>query len=99
MPGIRQREGLIARVSQIRRAAAATASDEASLNEPARLHALTPQAMETRITHLEEMLEGLQDAMHRESVRQSKRLADLEAQVEPGALAVALSRDVRDRGL
>jgi len=99
VPEIRQREGLIARVSQIRRAAAVSASDAASLNDPAQSPALTPRAMEARITHLEEMLEGLQDAMHRESVRQSRRLADLEAQVEPGALAVALSRDVRDRRL
>lgn len=94
MPGIRQRERLIARVSQIRAAAASDASG----SEPAR-SAVTLQALESRIAHLEALLEGFQDSVHRESARQSKRIADVEAQIEPEALAVALSRDERERGL
>ncbi len=94
MPGIRQRERLIARVSQIRAAAAS----DASSSEPAR-SAVTLQALESRIAHLEALLEGFQDSVHRESARQSKRIADVEAQIEPEALAVALSRDERERGL
>jgi hypothetical protein len=57
------------------------------------------QSLERRVAHLEELLEGLQDAMYREATRQSKRIADLEARLEPSALAVALSRDARERGL
>ncbi len=95
MPGIRQRERLIARVSQIRRAAAAS---DASNNEPARA-AVTVRALEDRIAHLEALLEGFQDSVHRESARQAKRISDLEAQIEPEALAVALSKDERERGL
>jgi hypothetical protein len=37
--------------------------------------------------------------VHRESARQSKRIAELEARTEPAALAIALSRNTRDRGL
>ncbi len=90
-----EREGLIARIRQTRR-----------LVDPASPTSTTPEAdagrvraLETRISHLEALLEGLQDAVHRESARQSKRIAELEARTEPAALAVALSRNARDRGL
>ena len=56
------------------------------------------RALEARISHLEALLEGLQDSVHRESARQSKRIAELEARTEPAALAVALSRNARNRG-
>ncbi len=51
------------------------------------------------MAHLEQLLEGLQDSVHRESLRQDKRIAELEAQIQPAALGEALSRDARDRGL
>lgn len=57
------------------------------------------RALEARITQLEQMLQGLQDSVHRESVRQSKRIAELEARVQPAAISKALSEDARDRGL
>lgn len=57
------------------------------------------QSLERRIAHLEELLEGLQDAVYRETTRQRKQISDLEARTEPAALAVALSRDARERGL
>ena len=44
-------------------------------------------------------MEGLQDSIYRESERQSKRLTELEARIEPAALSVALSTDARERGL
>jgi hypothetical protein len=37
--------------------------------------------------------------VYRESQRQDKRLADLEAQIEPAALAAELSKHARDHGL
>lgn len=59
----------------------------------------TMPALAARVVHLEELLEGLQDSVHRETERQGRRIADLEARLEPSALAVALSRDSRERGL
>ncbi|HTC72351.1 MAG TPA: hypothetical protein VK655_05645 [Solirubrobacteraceae bacterium] len=55
--------------------------------------------LEERIAHLEHLLEGLQDSVHRESERQGKRIAELEARIEPGALGEAMSKDARERGL
>jgi hypothetical protein len=37
--------------------------------------------------------------VHRESLRHSDRIAELEARLEPSALAVALSTNARQRGL
>lgn len=95
MPGMRQREGLIARVRQIRVTVAADdARAAAQPDAPPTLRELAE-----RIGHLEDQLRGLQDSVHRENVRYDSRLAELEARTEPAALAVALSRDARERGL
>ena len=56
-------------------------------------------ALEVRMAHLEQLVEGLQDSVHREMLRHEKRIADLEARIEPAELGKALSRDARDRGL
>ena len=48
---------------------------------------------------LEKLIEGLQDSVHRESERQGRLIAELQEQVEPGAMGAALSRDARERGL
>jgi hypothetical protein len=87
-----EREGLIARVRALRRAKAPSPADP-------REEVPEVQTLETRVAHLEELVEGLQDSIHRESVRLTKRVTDLEAKIEPSALAVALSRDARERGL
>jgi hypothetical protein len=79
------------------RRASADASTPATEPSPPPSDALA--ALEARVAHLEGLLEGLQDSVHRESTRQRKQIADLEAQLEPAALAVALSRDARQRGL
>jgi hypothetical protein len=89
---VRDREGLIARIRQIRRAAAATPT-----SAPAAAADL--QALERRVAHLERMVEGFQDSVHRESQRHDKRIADLEARMQPAAIGAALSRDARERGL
>jgi hypothetical protein len=57
------------------------------------------RSLETRVEHLEKLLEGLQDSVHRETERQGKLIAELQARVEPGTMGAALSRDARDRGL
>ena len=94
---LREREGLIARIRQIRRTAAAS-------RQPATPGRGSPEqdaipALEARISHLEQLLQGLQDSVHREATRQGKRIADLETRIEPAALGRALSKDARQRGL
>jgi uncharacterized coiled-coil protein SlyX len=92
-----EREGLIARIRQIRRAAAAAPeAHEGSASGPARDDL---QELEARIAHLEQLVQGLQDSVHRESSRHAKRIAELEARIQPGALGKALSDDARARGL
>lgn len=59
----------------------------------------TIASLAARIAHLETQIEGLQDAVHREGTRQNRRITELEARTEPAALAVALDRDQRERGL
>jgi uncharacterized coiled-coil protein SlyX len=94
---MREREGLIARIRQIRRvaaraekrSAAATASQDAS----------EIRALETRVAHLEQLVEGLQDSVYRESERNRKMVAELQAKIRPATLRAALSKDARERGL
>lgn len=91
----REREGLLARVRHMHRVAAATTEPISTGNSPQDdLTALTE-----RVKHLEQQLAGLQDSVHRESLRQSQRLTELEAQIKPAAMRVALSDDARERGL
>jgi hypothetical protein len=90
------REGLIARIRQVRRLATVRdqPSSDASGAESDRL-----QALEARVAHVEQLLEGLQDSVHRESERHAKLIAALETRVEPGAMGAALAEDARNRGL
>jgi hypothetical protein len=98
---VREREGLIARISQIRRATADAAERRTSAE--AESAAATEQdqirALEARVSELEDMLQGLQDSVHRESLRTNKRIVGLESQIQPAALSRALSEDARERGL
>ena len=57
------------------------------------------EALEERVDQLEALLEGLQDAVHRESVREEERIGALEKRTEPSEISRALSRDARERGL
>lgn len=93
---IREREGLIARIRLIRRTASTASETRRPAADPERaeLHAL-----EARITQLEQLVQGLQDSVHRESSRLGSRLGELEAQIQPAALGKALSEDARNRGL
>jgi hypothetical protein len=57
------------------------------------------EVLEERADQLEALLEGLQDAVHRESVREGGLIEALEKKSEPAELSRAISRDARDRGL
>jgi hypothetical protein len=93
---VREREGLIARIRQIRRAGSPAQRTPQAPVDPTRD---SIRALEERLEHLERLLEGLQDSVHRDSIRYGKRIAELEARIEPAALGKALSKDARDRGL
>ncbi len=91
------RDGLIARIRHLR--SVARAVDEAALRPPTNPEHDELDALEARVRHVEQLLQGLQDSVHRESTRISNRVAELEARVEPAALGRALSEDARNRGL
>jgi hypothetical protein len=93
---VREREGLIARIRQLRRLAAADDRSESRAPgpEPDRF-----QALEQRVAHLEGLVEGLQDSVHRESERHSRLIGELQGQIQPGAMGAALAEDARKRGL
>jgi hypothetical protein len=45
------------------------------------------------------MIEGLQDSVHRESIRQGEKIDQLQKNADPAALRRALGRDAREHGL
>jgi uncharacterized coiled-coil protein SlyX len=55
--------------------------------------------LEKRVAHLETMIEGLQDAVHREITRTNDQIDHLRKQLEPAELSRALSEEARHRGL
>jgi uncharacterized coiled-coil protein SlyX len=57
------------------------------------------EALERRMKHLETMIEGLQDAVHREITRTNDQIDLLRRRTEPAELSRALSEDARHRGL
>lgn len=90
------RDRLTARLRQMRRLAAPRdrPTSRTSHSPAERL-----QSLETRIAHLEQLLEGLQDSVHRESERHAKLIAELQAQLHPEAMRAALAKDARERGI
>lgn len=94
---MREREGLIARIRQIRRVSAAGTGQALPSTPGAGQDEL--RALETRVAHLEQLVQGLQDSVHREASRQTKRITELEARTQPGPLGKALDEDARARGL
>jgi len=56
-------------------------------------------ALEQRVAHLERLLEGLQDAIHRESMRRDDDTAQLQRRTAPHEMARALDEDARKRGI
>jgi uncharacterized coiled-coil protein SlyX len=90
------RAGLIARIRQVRRVPTVRDRSKGDAERPQddRL-----KSLETRVAHLEQLLEGLQDSVYRETERHDKLIADLQAQTQPGAMGAALADDARNRGL
>jgi hypothetical protein len=66
---------------------------------PEDLSRQTIDALEGRVADLEVMVQGLQDAVHRDAVRRDEQAARFERRIEPSELARALSEDARERGL
>ena len=94
---MREREGLVARIRQIHRASP-------TAQESGKAPTLAPEqdrvrSLEASVEHLEQLVVGLQDSAHRESRRLTKRIAELEARIQPAALGKSLSDDARERGL
>jgi len=96
MTTIGDRAGVIARIRQIRRPASGVDRPADGERAPERERL---QALEMRVRHLEQIVEGLQDSVHRESERHAKLIAELQTQVEPGAMGASLADDARRRGL
>jgi hypothetical protein len=94
---VREREGLISRIRQLGRSSNDPDGPPApSTGGPGQDEL---RALETRIVHLEHLLHGLQDSVHRETTRLGERIDEVEARIQPAALGKALSDDARERGL
>ena len=89
-----RRTRLLDRVAQVGRGRRA-----ADLAGPADAQERRIEALEERVDQLEGLVEGLQDAVHRETVRQGARIGELEKRSEPAEISRALSRDARKRGI
>jgi len=94
---VRELEGLIARIRQVR--GGAEAADQPAESPRVDLREDRLRALESRVAQLEQLVQGLQDSVHREASRQAKRIAELETRTQPAALGKALSEDARARGL
>src|SRR5579863_7166084 len=92
------RERLLRRIRQIRRTATPPSGDRplTDARDP-QLDRL--ETLEARVAHLEQLLEALQDSVHRESERHAELITALQAQIAPGAMSAALAKDARNRGL
>jgi hypothetical protein len=91
-----RRVAILGRVVQLGRGRRAP---DAAPQAPDGGHERRIQALEERIDQLEALLEALQDAVHRESVREGARIGALEKRTEPSEMSRALDRDARERGL
>jgi hypothetical protein len=57
------------------------------------------RVLERRVAHLEGMVEGLQDAVHREMSRTNQEIEHLRKRLEPAEISRALSENAREHGL
>jgi hypothetical protein len=89
--------GLLRRVSGLLRPTVKPAPRETAVAPPQGEPGL--EALRERVRRLETVVEGLQDALYRQSVREEERIEELRTRLEPSELARALSADARRRGL
>jgi len=94
--GPARRLAILGRIAQMSRGRPAA---DAAPKAPDTRHERRIEVLEGRVDQLEALLEGLQDAVHRDSVRESGRMDALEKRTEPSEISRALSRDARERGL
>jgi hypothetical protein len=86
---------LLDRLTQQRRRDTGTSASSPKDQSQAELF----EALEERVTHLERLLEGLQDSVDRVAVRQEREMDDLRRRTEPAQIARALERYSRQHGL
>ena len=96
-PMSHQHAGLLYRVKSLLRPAVESARRDAPRAPAADEPGL--EALSERVRRLETMVEGLQDALYRQAVRDDARIEELRTRLEPSAIARALSADARRRGL
>ena len=94
--GAGRRTAILGRVIQLGRGRRAP---DAAAQAAAAGHERRIEVLEERVDQLEALLEGLQDAVYRESVREDGRIDALEKKSEPAEISRALSRDARERGI
>jgi hypothetical protein len=94
--GSGRRTAILGRVVQLGRGRRAP---DTAAQAPAAGHERRIEVLEQRVGQLEALLEGLQDAVHRESVREGGRIEALEKRSEPAEISRSLSRDARERGI
>ena len=92
-----QHAGLLKRIGTLLRPA--LRRDASPAAEPPAPDEQGIEALRHRVAHLEAMVEGLQDAVYRESAQHHERLEELRRKTEPSEIARALSADERKRGL
>jgi hypothetical protein len=95
-------DGLIARIRQIRHMRRIATPDVITQLQPGsalEVEAAHLERLHGRIADLEQLVQGLQDSVHREAERQERRITELEAKLAPATLAAALSKDARERGI
>ena len=91
-----RRVAILGRVVQLRRGRRAP---DAAPQAPAAGLERRIEALEERVDQLEALLEGLQDAVYRESVREGGRIGALEKRTASSEISRALNRDARERGV
>ncbi|HEX3832471.1 MAG TPA: hypothetical protein VHW04_10915 [Solirubrobacteraceae bacterium] len=91
-------ERLLARIKNIRQALPAADVVNRLRQSPAGEPApASLEDLQKRVTYIEQLVQGLQDSVYRETQRQDRHLAELEARLDPGALAAALGQAARDQ--
>jgi hypothetical protein len=86
---------LLDRVVQQRRAVAP--EPETAAEEPDEGRRL--DALQDRVAHLEALVEGLQDSIHRDAVRRDRILEEIKETTEPATMMRSLERHSRERAL
>jgi uncharacterized protein YlxW (UPF0749 family) len=55
--------------------------------------------LQAQVGHLEQLVQGFQDSVYRDARRHDEQITELQERIAPAALAAALSKDERERGL